>query len=388
MSRRASPLLCLPIIALVVLLIVVLARDEPDPTTLGPAPTTTTTSAAPGVPSTAGPLEGMVRQLQGFVERERGLTFKAPVKVALLEDAAFRARVLQSDEEDREEAKRAGLVLQAMGLLRPGTDLMKEVENLAGTAVVGLYDTESKELVLRGAKPSPYVGVILVHELTHALEDQHFDLDRQDLGDEAALAFRALEEGSALRVETAYRRSLPAAERRRVEDEEEAQAKRVPGDVPPVVRIVLGFPYQFGPDLVSAIVDAGGRARLDTAFAKPPLSTEQVIEPDRFLSGDRPRPVAIPKADQPAFDDGEIGELFLILMLRSELGTAEARRAARGWGGDRYVAWRDGARTCVRMDFVMDNPKETEELVKALRRWAEERRGSATSAGSSVTTCG
>jgi hypothetical protein len=96
----------------------------------------------------------------------------------------------------------------------------------------------------------------------------------------------------------------------------------------------------------------------------------------------------VPRADLPAFDDGEVGELFLVLMLRSELGTGDARRAAKGWGGDRYVAWRQGDRTCIRIGFVMDDAEETGELVKALREWAEARRGSATSAGTTVTTCG
>ncbi len=386
MTRRSPPLLFLPIVALLVLLVVALKRDGPEPAPLAP---TTTAVAPPGpAPGAGGALDGTVRQLQGFVERERGLAFKAPVKVTLLDDGAFRARALQTDDEDREEVKKAELVLQAMGLLRPGTDLMKEVERLAGTAVVGLYDTESKELVLRGEEPSPYVRLVLVHELTHALEDQHFNLHREDLGDEATLAFRALEEGSALRVEAAYRRSLPSAERRRLEAEEAARAKRLPERVPSVVQVALGFPYDFGPDLVSAIVDAGGRRRLDAAFANPPRSTEQVLDPDRYLRGDAPRPVPVPKADLPAFDDGEVGELFLVLMLRSELGTGDARRAAKGWGGDRYVAWRQGDRTCIRIDFVMDDAKETAELVEALREWADGRRGSATSAGTSVTTCG
>lgn len=384
MSRRGPSLLCPPIVGLVVCVIVVLARGDPDP----PAPTPGPAPTSPLGPATANPLEGLVLQLQGFVERERGLAFKAPAKVTLLDDAAFRARLLQTHDEDREEVEKAQFVLQAMGLLPRGTDLMKEVQNLASTAVVGLYDSETKELVVRGAQVSPYVRVTLVHELTHALDDQHFNLEREDLGDEAALGFAALVEGSALRVESAYRRSLSRDERDQVEDEEAAQVRRLPRDVPPVVEIALGFPYDLGPDLVSAIVDAGDRARLNAAFASPPLSTEHVLDPERYLRGDNPRPVPIPKADQPAFDDGEIGELFLILMLRSELGTDGARRAARGWGGDRYVAWREGDRTCVRMDFVMDDAKETDELAKALGRWARGRKGSATAGGTSVRTCG
>ncbi|MEO7836387.1 MAG: hypothetical protein ABIS21_01950, partial [Acidimicrobiales bacterium] len=107
-----------------------------------------------------------------------------------------------------------------------------------------------------------------------------------------------------------------------------------------------------------------------------------------YLRGDAPRPVPLPRADRPAFDDGEIGALFLILLLRGELDDDVALDAAQGWGGDRYVAWRDGEKTCVRMSFVMDRPKDTAELTDALRDWAGERGGRAFASGTSLTTCG
>ncbi len=322
------------------------------------------------------------------MERERGLTFKTPVKVSLLDDAAFRARALQTDDEDREEIEKAQLILRAMGLLPRDVDLVKTVESFVAAGVVGLYETDTKELFVRGGELSPGVRVTLVHELTHALEDQHFNLDRKDLGDEADLGFSALAEGSAIRLEEAYLRSLSPDERGQVRKEENAQNDRVPPNVPPVVQVALGFPYAYGPDVVSAVLKTGGNARLDAAFADPPSSTEQVLDPRRYLNEDKPRAVPVPRADLPAFDDGEIGQLFLLLMLRSELGLDVARDAAEGWGGDRYVAWRQGERTCVRMDFVMDNPAENDELVKALGDWARRRKGSASTAGASLTTCG
>ena len=383
MRRWALPLLCLPVAALLVLAVVILVRHEPGSSS-PPPPASTPPTATPSPAAT----ETLVRQLQGFVEQERGLSFKAPVKVTLLDDAAFRARAIQADEEDRKEMEEAQLVLRAMGLLGRDVDLVKTVESLIGAAVVGLYDPETDELLVRGAQATPGVRATMVHELTHALEDQHFNLDRQDLGDEADLGFAALVEGSALRVENAYLRSLPSAERKSAEQEERAVAGAVPKDVPEVVELALTFPYAYGPDVVSALLRDGGKARLDAAFADPPLSTEHAFDPRRYLRGDKPRPVPVPTADGPAFDDGEIGQLFLLLMLRSELGIDVARRAAEGWGGDRYVAWPDGDRTCVRMDFVMDDQRQTDELEDALRDWAEERGGSARSAGASVTTCG
>lgn len=397
MRRLVAPLLGLPIALLLILTGFTLAFDwasssEDAPATSAPTvATTSTTTAAPATAPAAAPgspLDVLVRRLQVFVERERGLTFKAPVKAALLEDSAFRAKVTEIDEEDRKDVEEAQAILRAMGLLGHNVDLVKAVQDFSGAAVAGFYDTETDELVVRGGELTPSVRVTLAHELTHALEDQHFNLDRKDLGDEADYGFSALVEGSALRVEEAYLRSLSADERARARREENVQAGRIPGDLPPVVQFAFGFPYAYGPDLVSALVKTGGNSRLDAAYAKPPASTEQVIEPRRYLDDDQPRAVPVPRADGAAFDDGEIGQLFLFLMLESELSANAARDAAEGWGGDRYVAWRDGERTCVRMDFVMDTPSEDDELVRALRDWAGRRRGAATAEGSSLTTCG
>ncbi len=399
MRRLAGPLLVLVLPAALLLILggITLAFDWAGSSEQAVAPSTTTSpTAAPGSSSTTAaaparesPLQVLVRQIQGFVERERGLPFNAPVKVSVLDEAAFRAKVTEIDDEDRKEIEESQAILRAMRLLGRDVDLVKAVQEFAGAGIAGIYDPETDELVVRGGEETtPSVRVTLAHELTHALEDQRFNLDRKDLGDEADYGFAALAEGSALRIEDAYLRSLPADERARARKEERAQAGKIPDNVPPVVQFAIGFPYVYGPELVSALLRAGGNARLDAAYAKPPASTEQVIYPRRYLDDDKPVPVPVPRADGAAFDDGEIGQFFLFLMLRSELSDSAARVAADGWGGDRYVAWRDGERTCVRMDFVMDNPSENAELVRALREWANKRRGAATASGSSLTTCG
>lgn len=350
-----------------------------------PGPSSPSTSAS--APA-AGSVEAVVPALQAFVEKERGLAFKQPVKVTLLAPRPFEARLLESDDEDLEELREAEAVLQAMGLLDHDVDLAAVVERFSAGVVLGFYDPESDELVVRGAEPTPFVRIVLVHELAHALEDQQFDLDRDELGDEAFLGFQALAEGSAIRIEDRYRASLSRSERRSAAGEERAQGANVPDDVPRVVQILFGFPYAYGPDLVSAILRAGGQARLDAAFQDAPDSTEHVLDPRRYLRGDQPRAVPVPRADGDAFDDGEIGQLFLALMLRAELDDGDADDAAEGWGGDRYVAWRDGDRTCVRMEFVMDTAEDTDELGAALADWARRRPGTASASGTSLRTCG
>ena len=334
-----------------------------------------------------------VPALTAFVEQARGLRFLAPVRLAVLGDADFESRLGRPAGEDADEVRRAAAVLQAIGLVAPGTDLVAALDRSAAAAVLGFYDARSGELVVRGTSASPLVRTTLVHELVHALEDQHFGLDRPGLEDEAAAGFQALVEGSATVVEERYLATLPGRERRAARGAERARAARVPRGLPEPVEIALGFPYSFGPGLVRALLAAGGQARLDGAFARPPASTEQVLEPARYLSGDEPRPVARPAPDRPPFDQGQVGELYLILMLRAELPEDRAREAARGWGGDAYVAWRDGPRACVRMTFVTDTRRDAAELAGALADWAAARSATASAStasasGTTLRTCG
>lgn len=397
MQRRLVPLLLSVILAVftagTVGVVVHADHDEADGRSAAVSPRSVPTTGAGATTSTRVPVPGSIQAvlpgLEAFVAKERGLPFKVPVEVELVGEVEFRSRVQELDDEDREELRDVQAVLFAMGLLEEDVDLEEVVKSFSGESILGFYDPESKELVIRGTSPTPFVRSVLVHELTHALEDQHFDLNREDLGDEATIGFEALAEGSALRIEDRYRQSLSRQDRRQADEAEEEFGEGVSNDVPEVIQLAFGFAYAYGPDLVRTIVRAGGQSRLDAAFTTdPPRSSEQVLDPRRYLRGDVPRAVPIPKPDRDAFDEGEIGQLFLILMLRVEIDDEAARSASRGWGGDSYVAWREGRRTCVRMSFVMDTPQDTVELTEALRDWAEARGAGATVSGSTLTTCG
>src|SRR5205823_11061795 len=114
-----------------------------------------------------------------------------------LSDAAFRQRVIadQTANADKDELEKATKVLEALGLVPHGTDVSKAMESLVGDAVVGFYDPKTKDLVVRGAELTPYVREVIVHELTHAVQDQHFGIDRPQLDkadDERGTAFTSL----------------------------------------------------------------------------------------------------------------------------------------------------------------------------------------------------
>jgi hypothetical protein len=328
-----------------------------------------------GPPPTQSELDAAVAELSTFVADARGLEFREPVRATLLDDEAFSARVQEDAVDDIAELEETEQVLAAFGLLEPGTDLVAILSSFLGQGVVGQYDPDSGELVVRGAALSPYVRITLVHELTHALDDQHFELDRpvlDDADDESGFAFGALVEGNAVRIEDQYRDTLSDDELASAEAEELRLGEGLDlTGVPRVVPGLIAFPYVFGPTMVGALDEAGGEARVDEAYREPPITSEQVLDPAQWLAGDaEPTVVPPPESGGEVFDQGVLGLWGIVLLLEEELGQDDAIAAAQGWGGDWYVAWRDGDETCVRSTFVMDTDDDLRELASGLDEWA------------------
>lgn len=362
------------------------------PTTAAPgAPPAPSTTAAPAT-STETEMSRLISELQVFVEKARGLKFKEPVKVTLLSDKAFRAKLADKTEFDEKEVDELTRILRALDLIDEGVDIAEEQRKLLGGAVLGYYDIKTKDLVVRGGKPTPAVRDTLVHELVHALQDQHFgverDLDKKD--DESSQSFSGLIEGDAVRIEQAYLKTMSLAEQNQVRDEQ-SEGSDVFEDVPPVLIQTLTFPYLAGPPFVQTVVRTAGQARLDEAFRTPPTTSEHLLHPDKFLAGEPAMAVAAPPANGTVIDEGVFGEFGFMQQLQDVIEEPDAlRRAASGWGGDRYVAWDEGKKTCVRVDVVMDTPRDADELRAALRAWVDEHEDTATLEGDSpirFTSC-
>ena len=342
-------------------------------------------------------LQPEVQRLQRFVERHRGLTFKEPVDVRIVNDEEMKQELRRETRDDAEEIDDFNRIARALGYIEPGQNVRKEFERLYDAGVVGLYDPEAKKLFVRGTELSPLVEVTLVHELTHALQDQHFGLHRPDLDevdDESGAGFQAIVEGDAERIALIYREQLPAEQQKEIEREEIAATARYPQDAPPALLAGLVFPYAFGPRLVEQIVERGGQSALDAAFADPPRWTEQILHPDLFLAGDHPVPDVPhpqPAGDAEAIDEGRIGEFDLGLIL-GIAGVDNPQIAAQGWGADRYVAWRNGDEGgCVRFNLRMDTAKDAAEVRQALQELATKRKGVTVTTGRQVigaTLCG
>jgi hypothetical protein len=361
----------LVIAALVLSLVVVRRVSSGDGGSSAPSPTTVPE------PATEAEIEAAVADISAFVADERGVDFLAAVDVELEGEGAFQDRLLEDFDDDADQLRTTEVFLEGLGLVEPGVDLVESMRELLGGGVVGFYDPETKELVVRGAAITPYVRSTIAHELVHALDDQHHDLDRpeyDDAEDEIGFGFSALVEGDARRVEEAYLASLTDEEREQASSEELALGEGIDlGDVPLVLIDMITAPYSLGQRLVEDLADRGGEAAVDAAFADPPRTSEQVLDPERYVAREPAVAVTGPRVPGEAVDEGVLGELLVLLVLAEDLGTDEARVAAEGWGGDRAVAWRDGDRSCVTAALVGDDQGETDEMRAAFEAWSAER---------------
>jgi hypothetical protein len=361
-------------------------------TTTTSAPSTSaassTTSSAPATPAEAA-IDALVTKLERFVEDHRGLKFKQPVKVTLLATDAFTKRITDASNPDPGESGKASRILRALHLLPAGVDVGQAQQALLGAAVLGFYDSKTKELVVRGDDgDQPEVREVLVHELTHALQDQWFTLERPELDkkeDDSPLGFQTVYEGDAVRIQTQYHQSLSSADRRRVDEANNAQAGSAEQRAPRALLEQLLFPYQYGPRFTQALVDADGQARLDEAFRAPPTTTEQLLNPDKFLAGEPPKAVAVPAADGTVVQHNVFGQFGFFQILEDSVSPSTAAQAAQGWGGDQFVAWNNGSTTCVRDNVVMDTQRDTDELLSSLKKWAAKYPGVTVTGRSPIT---
>ena len=395
--RRRDGSLLVAVVAVVVAvalvggIVVLVTRDGDEqaaPEQREPAPSSTT---AP--PSD---LEATVRELSDFVAGERGGPFEEEVPVELLDDDAFVDRLQEDEERDEASVEESQRLLRAVGLLDADDDLVEAVDTASAEGVLGFYDPEEDALVVRGSDLSAGVRSTLVHELTHAWDDQHFELDRpalEDADDETWFGFSSLVEGNAVRVEGAWERTLSQEERVELRSDEGSAADRLrSADVPDIVLQLLTLPYVAGSSLVDELARAGGEPRVNTAFGAPPTTSEQVLDPTTYVDGAEPAvPVPEPAADGPVQDRGVYGAAGVLLTLIDRISVDDAQRAAEGWGGDRYVTWADEDRTCVRIAFAGDEPSDVDELRSAWSAWADDGNGAEVREDDGrvvVTSCG
>jgi hypothetical protein len=313
------------------------------------------------------------------VESVRGLKFETevPVEAVTPSEMAERLRASLKHSLPRRYLDRTTQAWQTIGAIPPGTDIRTALSRFLTGRVVGFYQPRSGQLVYEGSSdPTPIQRVILAHELTHAIDDQHFDLTRVNAiqnrcHDDAGEAAVATIEGNAqfFAFEVA-RRYLSLTDLGGLLG---APTPSIEG-VPPFIVSMEVFPYVAGLEFITAVHQRGGTAAVNDALRHLPTSTEQIIHPDRYPN-DQPQAVNVPDLgprlgkDWRDLDVEEIGEEFLSDLLALRRDRAEAASEAAGWDGGIERSWTDGDHTAVVLSTVWDSARDASEYATGMRAW-------------------
>ena len=326
-----------------------------------PSPTATSTATPPPIPTpepTPSPIPESIQEVVELITAQvselRGLPVMQDPPTFFISSDQMAENVRESIEEDytQEEADIEAEVFMLLDFIPPGTDLKEVFADLYAGSVVGYYDTDTGEMFVLndGEDPTPAAKYTLAHELIHALQDQAFDLDvffpEDEENDDLARAKTALVEGDAVVGSTEYARSfLTRSEIRQIYSSggDSADLSRVP----PFLFKLLAFPYQQGAGFVAAVHSGTGWDSVDAAYSDPPLSTEHILHPEKYIAGEQPITVTLPDFTAAlaqgweTIDEGVLGEFIIATYLENRLTGSRAANAAEFWGGDSFALLRN-----------------------------------------------
>lgn len=346
--------------------------------------------------------------------RIRNLSQRSPVpcKVELQSDVKKYLLETVDTRYPKEKLAREERVYKALGFIPPDFDYTKGLIDFYASQVGGYYDPEKKSFVMAGWIPEVLQKAVAVHELTHALEDQHFDLkeftDVEKYSTDELLARSALVEGDATAVMTDYARGLVGQKLLRDEKNvESALMQNVLGmamiggevRVPRSLQMLVFFPYTSGLRFVHALLKKEGYRGVDEAFRLPPRSTREILHPEEYKPGENnsalPERSAALQApgeryDGPPVYADTLGEFFISVLigyLTEDQGLGS--KAGAGWAGDRVVMPRDGGPVYWTVKF--GSPADLDEFVDAYGAALKQKRKAGTYAvsvdrGSLATT--
>lgn len=347
-------------------------------------------------PMTSAEVEKLTTEVIQQVSEVRGLKLLKPVKSGAKSRAEIEQMVIKNFEEEStpEELDANFKTLLAFGLVRKDFKYREFLVKLLTEQIAGFYDPKKKEFHLSDWNPLELQKPVMAHELTHALQDQHFDLQRFDKwpkGDgDREMAIHALIEGDATALMIDYLMKplgqsvtkIPKQMLEQMNSETGGPNMDVINAAPNAIREGLIFPYLSGLGFAYDLLKAQGWEGVSKAYTNLPQSTEQILHPEKYLANELPKKIALTDVTDTLgkgwkrlfFDvNGEFGNY---LLLAEFLDKTVARKAAEGWGGDQYAIYENATKTRVvavhlsRWDTTSDAAKFFEAYAaRTAKRW-------------------
>ncbi len=325
-----------------------------------------------------------IQLIEGRVTEDRALPLVEDSRLRFMSRSELEEFVRSEFEEDNpdDEIATTQEILQLLGFLKEGEDLKQLLIDINSQGILGFFDPELGDLVIVGDVDNfaPLEELTYAHEYTHVLQHTRFDLHalRESVEDdsEASAGYRALVEGDATLSMLQY--AFKYFSRGEIESIAEDEGDLGDEDTPQFLIDSISFPYQEGFEFVLSLFQDGGWENVDSAYDAPPVSTEQIMHPEKYHDNELPVQVTLPDLvaalgeGWEERDQDTLGEFDLNLLLKVHLSDSIASRAAGGWGGDRFVYLNgpQGERLLVLL-LAWDSERDAEQFSDAYLRWLE-----------------
>ena len=347
-------------------------------------------------PAAVNPKTAAVREATTEVLRETSTLRKLPVLRQVRSGAQSRAEIEQmlirnlNENATPEETTAAETSMKKFGLAPADFQLRPFLIKLLTEQVAGYYDPKSQEFYLADWIDLDGQRPVMAHELTHALQDQHFNLRRFEdwpkHDSDAEMAAHALVEGDASYLMMQYVARDPARQLaflKSMMSGGAASSEQIE-KAPRVLREQMLFPYLQGMIWAAQVYKQGGWEAVSAAYKNLPKSSEQILHQEKYAANEAPQRVTVRDLSSSLgrgwrmADNDVWGEWGFYLLLDEFLQSVDvSKRAAAGWGGDRFALFVGPRKTdvAVALKSVWDTEEDAREFYDAYVRRTSKRYG-------------
>ena len=295
-------------------------------------------------------LEEVLDGIAARVVELRGLEPLREIDRSFMTREELESFLIAELEESRGDILKEQELLAILDMIPKDMDIYQLYLDLYSEQVLGLYDSETEKMYVIGEAEDFRAGdeITFAHEYFHALQQQHFDIHA--LGEavaedsDAQAALRALIEGDAYVLTFQYLFKF-LTEQEQQEATQSSEDSTVFDAAPYAIRQLFLFDIE-GIDFVVSLMGAGRLDAVKAAYDDPPIATEQILHPEKYLEDEQPELVTLPDLvaalgpEWSQIDSDVMGEFLLRVYLETGVEDNIAAAAAEGWGGDRYVLLR------------------------------------------------
>lgn len=361
------------------------------------APPTALPAVTATIPAPNPTASAEMKVIQEQVASLRGLPIQSEVEHYFISRADIRPileRHYFSQAGSIESINEAAIIMEALGLIRPGYDLLTNILNSFTDSLGGFYFPDTKQVFVVGMRFTGIEHFIYSHEYGHALVDQHFDLQSFEVypsckgNQDRCKAIQALIEGDAVLLMGEWLEQYAS-----YDDYQDILNYRPPRQIlpeespPPFALKDAEFPYIKGLEFVEYLYGRGGWGMVNEAYRRPPESTEQILHFEKYLIYEAPIIILGPPAEQALgqnwrkLAENTLGEWMTYLILgyaydlEAQVQDEIAKTAAEGWGGDQYQVFlnEQTQEVVLLAHWIWDGVQDSDEFSAAMRAYMQGR---------------